>query len=79
MPSHKELRKKSDEHKAILAQKCVDLLMRKPATLEEATDVSVCGSNSLPAYTQQLLSCGVYSLKQFLHKFSSISTIIHVL
>ena len=54
MPSHKELRKKSDEHKAILAQKCVDLLMRKPATLEEATDVSVCGSDSSPAYTQQL-------------------------
>lgn len=55
MPSHKELRKKSDEHKAILAQKCVDLLMRKPAALEEATDVSVYGDSS-PAYTQYLLS-----------------------
>lgn len=28
MPSDKELNKLSDEHKAMLAQKCVDLLMR---------------------------------------------------
>ena len=40
MPSHKELSKKSDEHKAMLAQKCVDLLMRKVSSpSEEVSEV----------------------------------------
>ena len=49
MPTHKELSKKSDEHKALLAQKCVDLLMRKPAIPDDVTDVSqhVCTEVSL--------------------------------
>ena len=41
MPSRKELNKKSDEHKAMLAQKCVDLLMRKVSNPSE--EVSVVG------------------------------------
>ena len=40
MPSDKELSKKSDEHKALLAQKCVDLLMKKTGSQEEISEVS---------------------------------------
>lgn len=43
MPSDKELSKKSDEHKVILAQKCVDLLMRKPNSSEEGSEQEVGG------------------------------------
>ena len=39
MPSDRELSKKSDEHKALLAQKCVDLLMRKTGSQEEVSEV----------------------------------------
>ena len=42
MPSDKELSKKSDEHKALLAQKCVDLLMKKTGSQEEISEVSMC-------------------------------------
>ena len=42
MPSDKELSKKSDEHKALLAQKCVDLLMKKTGSQEEISEVSKC-------------------------------------
>ena len=45
MPSHKELSKKSDEHKALLAQKCVDLLMRKIGPSSEETSEVGRGSN----------------------------------
>ena len=38
-PSDEELSKLSDEHKAMLAQKCVNLLMRKSAVEEAATEV----------------------------------------
>ena len=41
MPSDQELSKLSDEHKAMLAQKCVDLLMRKVASSEEGSEVCV--------------------------------------
>ena len=41
MPSDKELSKKSDEHKALLAQKCVDLLMRKAGSQEEISEVRI--------------------------------------
>ena len=42
VPSAKELSRKSltDEHKALLAQKCVDLLMRKTDSQEEISEVS---------------------------------------
>ena len=39
MPSDIELSKKSDEHKALLAQKCVDLLMRKTGSQDELAEV----------------------------------------
>ena len=42
MPTDKELSKKSDEHKALLAQKCVDLLMRKTSSQEEISEVHTC-------------------------------------
>ena len=41
-PSDEELSKLSDEHKAMLAQKCVDLLMRKSAVEEAAEADQVC-------------------------------------
>ena len=41
MSSDKELNKKSDEHKALLAQKCVDLFMRKTGSQEEISEVRV--------------------------------------
>ena len=41
MPSDKELSKKSDEHKALLAQKCVDLLMRKTGLQDEVSEVKL--------------------------------------
>ena len=40
MPSDKELSKKSDEHKALLAQKCVNLLMRKTGPQDEVSEVN---------------------------------------
>ena len=40
MPTPKELSKKSDEHKALLAKKCVDLLMTKIGQSEEVSEVS---------------------------------------
>ena len=41
-PSDDELSKLSDEHKAMLAQKCVNLLLRKSALEEAVVEVSVC-------------------------------------
>ena len=38
-PSDEELSKLSDEHKAMLAQKCVDLLVRKSAMEEAVAEV----------------------------------------
>ena len=38
-PSDEELSKLSDEHKAMLAQKCVGLLMRKCSTDNVTTEV----------------------------------------
>ena len=40
-PSDEELSKLSDEHKAMLAQKCVHLLMRKSVVEEAAAEVRV--------------------------------------
>jgi hypothetical protein len=40
MPSDKELSKKSDEHKVLLAQKYVDLLMKKTGFQEEISEVN---------------------------------------
>ena len=43
MPSEKELKKLSDEHKAMLAQKCVKLLMRGTQSAEYGNiEVCVC-------------------------------------
>ena len=47
MPSYKELSKKSDEHKALLAQKCVDLIMRKIGPSSEETSEVDKGCNAI--------------------------------
>lgn len=40
MPSHQELSKLSDEHKAVLAQRCVSLLMGIPLSKTESASSS---------------------------------------
>ena len=50
MPSDKELSKKSDEHKVLLAQKCVDLLMRKTGLQDEVSEVNLISTDITSLY-----------------------------
>ena len=51
MPSDQELNKLSDEHKAMLAQKCVDLLMRG-----KGEEVGTSYSGCVEVFTNMLFS-----------------------
>ena len=46
MPSHQELRKLSDEHKAVLAQRCVSLLMSNYSRVDTPTTKASASSSS---------------------------------
>ena len=46
MPSHQDLRKLSDEHKAMLAQKCVSLLLSNYRKMDTPTITSVAATSA---------------------------------